>query len=384
MRVAHVVRQFPPSIGGLEEAVLKLGGVLKGRGYDIRVVTLDRIAKGGPDRLPAADVVGCLPVRRIPFRGSWRYPVAPGVLRAIRDVDLVHVHGIEFFFDFLALTAAWHRKPLVASTHGGFFHTAFAQRAKRVYFATVTRASARAYGAICASSRSDHALFAPISGDRLMLAANGVDVEKWADLAPRRPRRQLLYVGRFSLNKNLAALFPTLRALQALDPAWRLTLAGSPWDVSCADLQRLAADHGVAASVTILERPEDAAIAAVVREASYIVSPSRHEGFGISVVEGLSAGLVPILSRIPPFEALVHDGGVGLLVDFAAPAVAASAIERQHGVLVQGRADLRQAAIAAARPYSWATSADAVERAYAATLRRRDPANTATPVRMTP
>lgn len=384
MRVAHVVRQFPPSVGGLEEAVLKLGGALKARGFDIEVVTLDRIAKGGPDRLPASAVVDGLPVRRIPFRGSWRYPVAPGVLRAIRDADVVHVHGIDFFFDFLALTATWHRKPLVASTHGGFFHTAFAQRAKQVYFATVTRTSARAYRAICASSRSDHALFAPIAGDRLVLAPNGVDIEKWAGLAAPQARRHMVYIGRFSSNKNLPALFPVLRTLRAINPEWRLTVAGSPWDVSGDKLRSEAARVGVAASVTIMEQPSDAAIADVVRTASYITSPSRHEGFGLSIVEGLSAGLVPVLSRIAAFAALVEDGGLGLLVDFASPDRAAQAIERQHQALQRAPADYHRAATRAAQRYSWAASADAIERAYASALHGAGSSHAMLPARTTP
>lgn len=371
MRVAHVVRQFPPSVGGLEEAVLKLGGTLQARGVDIRVVTLDRIAKGGPGRLPARDMIDGLAVHRIPFRGSWRYPVAPGVLREIADVDLVHVHGIDFFFDFLALTRVVHGKPLVASTHGGFFHTAFAQRAKRLYFAGVTRTAALAYHAICASSQSDFDLFRAIAGGRLILAPNGVEIEKWAGRASAQPLRRLLYVGRFSSNKNLSVLFPLLRELRHLHPVWSLTVAGRPWDVGVDDLRADAARCGVEDGVTILDSPDDAAIAQAIGGSSYIVSASRHEGFGISIVEGLSAGLIPVLSRIPPFETLVRQGGIGLTLDLAGAAQAAAAVELQHHALLQSPGAVREAAMRAALPYSWATSADAVQHAYAGAMAGR-------------
>lgn len=382
MRVAHVVRQFSPSVGGLEEAVLKLAGTLQGRGLDVCVITLDRIAKAGPERLPARDMVGGLPVRRIPFRGSWRYPVAPGVLRDIRDVDLVHVHGIDFFFDFLALTRPLHGKPLVASTHGGFFHTAFAKRAKQVYFASVTRASALAYRAICASSQSDYDLFRPIAARRLVLAPNGVDVEKWASLGSAQPLRQLLYVGRFSSNKNLTALFPLLRDLRRLHPGWTLAIAGRPWDVSVDDLRAAAGRCDVAAAVEILDSPDDGAIARAIGCSSYIVSASRHEGFGISIVEGMSAGLLPVLSRIPPFEALVREGGIGFVLDFADPAKAAPAIELQHQQMLHAPHRLRDSAMRGARRYSWATSTDAVQHAYAAAMTGRHVAPHEHPARM--
>jgi len=40
---------------------------------------------------------------------------------------------------------------------------------------------------------------------------------------------------------------------------------------------------------------------------------SRHEGFGLAAIEALSAGLIPILSDIPPFRSLVVRSGLGVL-----------------------------------------------------------------------
>ncbi|MCW6511080.1 glycosyltransferase family 4 protein [Lichenifustis flavocetrariae] len=378
MKVIHVVRQFAPSIGGLEEAVLKLCLTLQKRGVETAVVTLDRIANGGPERLPGLAAVQGVEVRRIPFRGSFRYPVAPAVLSRIGDADIVHVHGIDFFFDFLAATRWIHRRPLVASTHGGFFHTAFAQQLKRAFFQTATRTSAHAYRTIFASSDSDLDLFRPIAARKLMLAANGVDFQKWRDRGSRRPIRTLLYIGRFSSNKNLAALFPVLCALRKIDPSWSLIIAGRPWDVTTAELREGARSHAMTDAVTILDSPSDNEIAAAIGHASYIVSASRHEGFGISIVEGLSAGLVPVLSRIPPFAKLIGDAGLGLLTDFDAAPAAAASIEAQHLSLLDRSAEMRATALASVDRYSWDAAADIMHRAYTAALDRRANAPTVT------
>lgn len=383
MKVVHVVRQFPPSVGGLEEAVLKLCVTLRARGVSAEVVTLDRIAQGGPAPLPAADVVAGVPVRRIPFRGSWRYPVAPGVLGHLGRADLVHVHGIDFFYDFLAATRVIHRKPMVASTHGGFFHTAFASALKRVYFQTATRASALAYHAILASSEGDLALFRPVvPGRRLRLAVNGVDTGKWSGLASPRPCRHLLFVGRFSSNKNIPALFPLLRHLRARHPAWRLTVAGQPWDVSPASLRADAERHGVADAVTVLEKPSNEAIAGAIRACSYIVSPSRHEGFGLSIVEGLAAGLVPVLSRIPPFLKFVDEARSGRAVDFGDPEGSAAAIAVLHEAVAAAPDRVRADAMQAARRYSWDAATDTIQRCYAEVARSPATATPAAPARM--
>ena len=84
--------------------------------------------------LPAARRIDGAEVVRIPFFGSTRYPLAPSVIKFIRDADVVHVHAIDFFFDYLAWTKPLHRRKLVVSTHGGFFHTPYAARLKQLYF----------------------------------------------------------------------------------------------------------------------------------------------------------------------------------------------------------------------------------------------------------
>ena len=133
LRIVHVVRQFTPGIGGLENFVQQLAGRQAATGHAVRVVTLNKVF-GSVDSapLPATERIDGVEVVRVPYRGSQRYSIAPAVLKAVRDADIVHVHAVDFFADFLALTRFLHRKPMVLTTHGGFFHTGFAQRLKRI------------------------------------------------------------------------------------------------------------------------------------------------------------------------------------------------------------------------------------------------------------
>lgn len=103
MKVVHVVRQFHPSIGGMEEVVLNVARQHQATSADtVEVVTLDRVFTDPSGRLSAHDTHQGLPIRRIGYRGSSRYPLAPSVLDAIRSADVVHLHGIDFF------TTIWH------------------------------------------------------------------------------------------------------------------------------------------------------------------------------------------------------------------------------------------------------------------------------------
>lgn len=351
LRVAHVVRQYHPSVGGMEEVVRQIVRHQRDAGQRPEVVTLDRLFRQHGEPLAHSEEVEGVPVHRLPYAGSTRYPLCPQVLGELHEADLIHVHGVDFFFDYLAATRWLHHRPLVASTHGGFFHTTFAARAKRVYFHTVTRASARAYARLVATSDSDGRLFRPIvDGARLMVIENGVDVLKFHDRAAPTPRTTLIAFGRWARNKGLDETLALLARLRARDPAWRLILAGREYDHDAAALGAWAAERGVAEAVEIVPNPGDAELARRIGEASYFVSLSRHEGFGLAAVEALSAGLQPLLSDIPPYRRLVERSGLGLIVrdvDEAAAALVAGHASGLAGEACRGRA------LAFAAAYDW-------------------------------
>ena len=364
LRIVHVVRQFSPSVGGLETVVARLASLQRERfGHDARVVTLDRVFRQPGPRLAAHDVVGGVPVTRLAWRGSPRYPLCPQVLGALRDADLVHVHAIDFFFDWLALTRWLHGRPLVASTHGGFFHTAYASSLKRLWFDTVTRASSLAYRRIFATSDNDGDVFRRIAGDRVVVVENGADLDRQRDAASRDTVPTLLFFGRWSTNKGIDRLLSLFAALKAIDPSWRLIVAGRPFDLTRADLARSAARLGIDASVEFHESPSDAELRALMKRASYFACLSSHEGFGIAAIEAMSAGLVPLLSDIPPFRKIVEQSGCGLVVP-TPPVDAARAIHRLHETL-RGTGNVQRAqGMRFAQRYDWGTVVERFDQQY--------------------
>jgi alpha-1,3-mannosyltransferase len=358
--VVHFVRQFLPNRGGVEDTVLHLGLGLVQLGWDVHIVTLNRLFRDPQKQLPDHEEVSGLPVARIPFRGSTRYPIAPQVLRHIGPSDLVHVHAVDFFYDFLALTKPWHRKKLIATTHGGFFHTDFAARLKRVYFATVTRASTLAYEQIVASSQQDAKIFSRLTS-RIATIETGVSIDKFSDCAAPEPTRTIIYFGRLSRNKHLPALIGLLAALRIISPDWSLIVAGTEFEESVSALAERARSLGVENAVRFFPSPTDDDLAHLISMASSFVSLSASEGFGITVVEAMSAGLVPILSDIPPFREFIRRAEKGLIVDATDLGAAAQAIAafdatcpiKDRGVLIE-----------AAAKYSWSNMTKAYASEY--------------------
>jgi alpha-1,3-mannosyltransferase len=362
MKIVHVVRQFYPATGGFESVVLELASAQAAAGHQVRIVTLNRLFN--TDRiLPVRDTVAGAEIVRVPYVGSQRYPFAPSVIKFIDDADVVHVHAIDFFFDYLAWTKPWHRRKLVVSTHGGFFHTSYAARFKRLYFAIVTRASLFWYDGVVAVSGADRALFSKIRKS-VACVENGVNVSKYFDRAPAAPAKTVLALGRLSSNKRLDRLIYFIAALRKRDLQWKLLIAGRQWDVSVDCLYALAEKLGVRDALEVVVDPPDDEIRERMGHCSVIASASEYEGFGLAAIEGMSAGLFPILSDIPTFRDLFNRTGVGMLVEFSNPEVAAEAFAKKWREVEADYVRRRASAIEAASIYDWPRVCRSYQRIY--------------------
>ena len=221
MRILQVTRVFHPHLGGIEKHVEWLSRALLARGHHVEVLTLDRSFADGT-RYPPTDVLDAdtarpLRVTRVPFAGSTRYPLAPGILPHLKGWDVVHVHAIDFLADAVTLTRPWHRTPVVLSTHGGFFHTSFARRAKQAWFHTATRALVHAVDALVYTSDQDEELFRAIT-KRGTLLRSAVELGPWRALSPSPEPGRFVTTGRVDVHKGIPNLVRTLAALQDVDP----------------------------------------------------------------------------------------------------------------------------------------------------------------------
>ncbi len=365
MNIMHVVRQFHPAVGGLESVVQELALAQVAAGHRVRVITLNRLFKAmQAGVLPARDVIGGVEVIRVPFFGSPRYPIAPSAIKFIHDADIVHVHAIDFFFDYLAWSKPLHRKKLVISTHGGFFHTPYAARFKWLYFLTITRMSLAWYNGVAAVSVSDHELFGRIRKRGIACIENGVDVSKYVNASSAAPVKTILALGRLASHKRLDLLISFVAALRRRDPKWKLTIAGRPWDIDVAYLTGSAEALHIRDTVEIIAAPSEAEIRNLMGRCSVIASASEYEGFGLAVVEGMSAGLFPVMSDIPAFRRLAARTGVGMISNFSDTEMAADEFLEKWQTIKIDYANCRRNSIDAAAGYDWQRASQAYAELY--------------------
>lgn len=356
--IVHVIRQFLPNRGGLEDVVSNLGRQIVKHGYRVRVITLDSLFTDRDKTLPHHETIDGIEVARIPWSGSTRYPIAPQVFRHLSDADVIHVHAIDFFFDALAWGRLLHRKPMVVTTHGGFFHTKNYAALKKVWFRTVTRFSAMAYRKVIGCSMSDLRQFSEIAPNRTIVIENGADIGKFSDCASKAARRRIMTIGRFSVNKRLEKLIDAMAPLTAANPDWHLDIVGVEYDLSRQDLMNQIERLGLGDAVTIHVSPENDTIRDIIRQSSIFASASAYEGFGLVALEAMSAGLLPVLNGNEAFATLGERHRQIVMTDFSDTPSAAAALETAYERLATNGKAIRTELLADARAYSWDVVAD--------------------------
>lgn len=169
-----------------------------------------------------------------------------------------------------------------------------------------------------------------------IVVRNAIDAEKFRFSSATRERiRQELgwqhrlvvgHVGNFSWPKNHAFLVRTFRELRRQRPDALLALAGTGGENE-ARMRDEAARPEWEGSIRLLGGRDD--VADVLQGMDVFAFPSHFEGFGISLLEALAAGLPAVVSDRVPREAAVVPGAADFLSLKTPPETWAAAIARK-------------------------------------------------------
>ncbi len=357
LKILHVVRQFAPAIGGLESYVMSMATHQQTKGYDVEVLTLNKVFHGDVAELPASETIDGIKIKRVGFWGRRRFFIPRISPFYFTKFDVVHVHNTDVFYDYVALVSALLRVPAIATTHGGFFHTGDFGLIKKIYFQTITRFSSFWYKAIFAISGNDRDTFKGLNKN-IILQPNAVE-PLGTDISEGR---DFLYIGRMAKSKNvpdIIRVFALMKHEHNVDG--KLHLIGPAWDVSMEDLQNTAAKLRVAEHIVFHGASERTEMMDIAQKCGYFLSASSFEGFGMSMLEAMSVGIIPFVQGNESFIELVEQGGVGQIVDFQNPEKAAETIAES---LPKIDDSMRQKAQNFSKTFSWAELVDKADTVY--------------------
>ena len=349
MKLLLVSNTYPPrDISGVGALVFELKREAQRRGHDVRVLTR------ADERIDDPAVIG-VPGRKLLF--PFHVSRALGRQFSTDPPAIVHVHESDGALIVLAIRAARKlgrplgRARIVATLQVSYREERWAVRPVRDRGMTVSRPTFSEWvfawlrapilaGLGQLTARLADAVIAPSRTTALELARdyrcsvramipNGV-------LAPSSPpsdavrsietESTVLYVGRLRTRKAVAVLLEAMASIGARRPDLRLVIAGDGEQAEA--LRRRAAKSDLRGRVEFAGALSREAIAERYRQAAVLCLPSIYEGFPVTIVEAMAAGLPVVATRVAGVPEAVDHGTTGLLVDPEDAAALATAIER--------------------------------------------------------
>jgi glycosyltransferase involved in cell wall biosynthesis len=355
MRILHVITRGDEA-GGAQTHVRDLAIRQAADGHEVTVATgafgalTDALDQAG---VPAVFAPGLLRAVH-PIHDSRAIASLRAIIKANRP-EIVSTHSSKAGI-IGRIAAKTTGTPCLYTVHGWAFNSRTPQPARRLYQG-IERGTGLLSSRIICVSDFDRALGerGGISGRKLTTVHNGLpDVEphlRAAHANSGEPR--FISVARFAEPKDFPTLIAAMRGLAGM----HLDLVG---DGPLLDETRaLAATLGVADRVHFLGRRAD--VPALLAAADGFVLSSHSEGFPISTLEAMRAGLPVIVSRVGGAPEAVNPGVTG----FVSPPADADALRARLAELASSAARRRaMGAAGRARFVEWFS----FERMYARTM----------------
>jgi alpha-1,3-mannosyltransferase len=363
MKILHVTNHFYPCVGGVEKYVYNLCKKLQLLGHQSDVCCLDTCAHKRKKLVKYEEHEG-IKIYRISSFDLKYYKIAPKVINYIKNYDIIHIHGVGFFVDFLSLLKIVHRKSLLLSTHGGIFHTKKVSFFKKIYFYFWLKHILKKINKTLAVSKNDYKLFSRISSN-ILLVENGVDF-KYFSVKGGGKGGSMLYIGRISENKRIDNLIKVIYFLSKKNLDIKLYIVGEDWGGLKKGLEKNVRKNGLEKNVVFTGKVSDEKLLFYMKKARFFVSASEYEGFGLSVLEAMSSGTIPIINNIESFKNFIKNGKNGFIVDFSKPKKVAKII---NNLINKDTSGISEKAKETAKKYDLERKIEKIEKIYKTLVR---------------
>jgi len=359
-RIVMVLPAYlPETFGGAEQQTRQLAQTLARRSAAVTLLA-PRLNRG----TLAREREGPVEVRRFRLRAApnlggrhfdaflwWCQCICFWLWRNRRRYDVIYVvHGRLHAFP-AAIAGKWLGKPVVVKPGRGgetHFDLSVVQR-KRLLGSFFAHGIARNTTAWVANSREIAAdlIRWGVPCERVHAIPNGVEIPEGERRQPSNGVVRFLSMGRLDSEK---AVDQTIRAFAALsaDTDARLTILG---DGPCRqELEALSRRLGQGRRIAFPGAVAD--VTPYLREADVYLSTSVSEGMSNALLEAMSHGVMPVVSRVSGADDLVEEGVSGFLFPPGDEIALATRLAEAFSMTTERRRAAGEAALAAVRDLS--------------------------------
>jgi alpha-1,3-mannosyltransferase len=312
MKILHITPAYFPSIGGIETSVRDLAAHLNRTG-----IVADVLHMSPSNTVQRQERLDASTVWRVPLSPSRHIGLTPSIRPVLMNYDLLHVHDPQGMAVSANIFVQGRGKKMVLSTHGGYFHTNNHGFIKALHWRYFAGSILKHYDEVLASSTHDREVF-KAKAPRVKLVPNGINAAKF--LAVERttvlPPTRWIYWGRLSKNKRIDLLLDTMKYTRDAGLAVDLVIAGRDFDGLIPSIKSRISSHGLDEHVRIAGPLSDNELIAELAGRTVFITASEYEGFGLSVLEAMAAGLIVICRNMAPLDNFVVNGRNGALINF--------------------------------------------------------------------
>jgi glycosyltransferase involved in cell wall biosynthesis len=255
-----------------------------------------------------------------------------------KDIDVIHLHTLKRLGGIARSVAKWRKIPYVITLHGGYFDIHTEEVAHRQQHAKKTYEWGKVLGWLVGSRKvmDDAAAIITLSkdeykkanekyGNKVHYLSNGVDIERFSRGDAHAFKRTynipsskkvILCSARIDTQKNQRLLLEAFHQLHTTDNTLHLVLLGAISDNKyMRELKDYMTQHNLEKNVTMIHdlSPRDDALYGAYKAASILVLPSRHEPFGMVVLEAWAAGIPVVASHTGGLSRIITHEHNGLL-----------------------------------------------------------------------
>lgn len=316
MKILFITSIYLPHIGGIELYVNHLASELAKSGNEVCIFVGDRFSGRFSDSVEYGIRTIRVPVLYIKGMTYLKNARAKKILeKELAGADVVHLNDVKFLYKTLALKRAEYGYKLFLSSHGFIFHTKSFLFLKNLFMKKMSKYS-KFYDLNYCVSENDLQIAHKFHFMNLKMLIPGTDVHKFEKVNPDVfENSSFLCWGRIAENKGTLRL---VEIFQSLKENFTLKIIGS-----CDNdeyLQKVKAAAKNDRRIEFLGYKSDEEILEFVQNAEFLVFPSLHEGFGMSLVEGLSSGKKIVANKIETFCQILEEcNAAEFLFDFTAP-----------------------------------------------------------------
>ncbi|MCM2465668.1 hypothetical protein DIC75_04965 [Methanoculleus sp. CWC-02] len=328
MKILRVSSNLYPSVvGGLGLHAHEMSRLQAQAGHDITVIT-DQTDSGQPafEEKDGYSIIRSNASLNL-FGNSISFSQLFSLFKRWDSYDIVHAHSHLFFSTVLCTVVRKLRSaPLVVTNHGLVSQTAPGWL-QRLYLPTIGKWVFKTADAVICYTRAerDQVIDLGVSPDKIHVIHNGIDTSVFVPSESSSPKKQILWIGRFTPGKGVEYLLKGFEAFSRKFPDYTLVAVGR--GPLRDDFIRTIREMGLEDRVILRDFTPNKELPDLYQDSSLFVLPSLEEGVPRTILEAMACGRPVVCTALPQLIDIVS--GCGMLVpteDAGAVADALSAL----------------------------------------------------------